>query len=313
MKKSNKFLKIFVAPLAFAVCLVTFSACTFGDVYEQHQYTTVVQQNAVSVDDLWSQYQIEYPEKQYEDFMRTLNLPYLENTFDEAVKSVVSVYARFRYNGNANDVWGMGAGVICKITPTQVYVITNYHVIYDVESNRSNHRARDILLFGYGYETYQSGAYSSCPDRVTAEFVGGDIDKDIAVLRVTISPTNKFKNEIKATTFTDITKVRVLQTAVAIGNPFGEGIAGTAGYISALLRDITLEALDRPGHGITAQVFRTDTAINPGNSGGGLFNLAGELVGIVNAKTVAEGAEGMGYAIPANIVYDIVNSIVSLE
>jgi serine protease Do len=56
--------------------------------------------------------------------------------------------------------------------------------------------------------------------------------------------------------------------------------------------------------GVKMTLLQTSAAVNPGNSGGGLFNMAGELVGIVNAKKSAEGIEGLGFAIPIDIVYD---------
>ena len=101
----------------------------------------------------------------------------------------------------------------------------------------------------------------------------------------------------------DSDKLIVGEEVVAIGNPLGElGGTVTNGIISALDREIVVE--DN-----TMVLLQTNAAINPGNSGGGLFNMAGELVGIVNAKQSSTGIEGLGFAIPANNVAEAVKSI----
>jgi serine protease Do len=91
---------------------------------------------------------------------------------------------------------------------------------------------------------------------------------------------------------------------VAIGNPLGElGGTVTEGIVSALDRDIVID-------GESMKLLQTSAAINPGNSGGGLFNSAGELIGIVNAKSSGTGIEGLGFAIPANLVKDIAAQLI---
>ncbi|MBR3693938.1 MAG: trypsin-like peptidase domain-containing protein, partial [Erysipelotrichales bacterium] len=90
----------------------------------------------------------------------------------------------------------------------------------------------------------------------------------------------------------------------AIGNPLGElGGTVTKGIISALEREIEVE-------GQMMTLLQTNAAINPGNSGGGLFNMNGELVGVVNAKSSGEGIEGLGFAIPVNTAQKVVNDII---
>lgn len=88
------------------------------------------------------------------------------------------------------------------------------------------------------------------------------------------------------------------EEVVAIGNPLGElGGTVTNGIISATEREVTVE-------GNVMMLLQTNAAINSGNSGGGLFNLAGELVGVVNAKYSASGVEGLGFAIPIDLAYE---------
>jgi len=84
------------------------------------------------------------------------------------------------------------------------------------------------------------------------------------------------------------------ESVVAVGNPLGElGGTVTTGIVSATGRTINVD-------GTEMELIQIDAAVNPGNSGGGLFNLKGELVGIVNAKPTGTGIEGLGFAIPVN-------------
>lgn len=94
--------------------------------------------------------------------------------------------------------------------------------------------------------------------------------------------------------------LKVGELVVAIGNPLGRfGGTVTDGIISALEREITIDKE-------TMTLLQTNAAVNPGNSGGGLFNSAGELIGIVIAKTV--DAEGLGFAIPI----DAANAVIAV-
>ena len=92
---------------------------------------------------------------------------------------------------------------------------------------------------------------------------------------------------------------------IAIGNPLGElGGTVTNGIISATQRAIQVD-------GITMTLIQTNAAINSGNSGGGLFNMAGELVGIVNAKMAGEDVEGLGFAIPIDYAHGIIEDLIN--
>ena len=91
---------------------------------------------------------------------------------------------------------------------------------------------------------------------------------------------------------------------LAVGNPLGKlGGSVTNGIISALDREITID-------GQKMTLLQTNAAINPGNSGGGLFNLAGELIAITNAKSYGEEIEGLGFSIPINYAYQIANELI---
>ena len=90
----------------------------------------------------------------------------------------------------------------------------------------------------------------------------------------------------------------VVITTEQVGNPLGElGGTVTGGMISALNRSVTIQGSSSVN---TMSLIQMDASVSPGNSGGGLFNMNGELVGIVNAKSSSSDAEGLGFAIPIN-------------
>lgn len=127
-----------------------------------------------------------------------------------------------------------------------------------------------------------------------ATLVGQDANTDLAVLKIEAEePLAYAKHGSSADLITG-------EYVIAIGNPLGTlGGTVTKGIISATERRI------RMSDGTIMTLLQTDAAINSGNSGGGLFNLKGELIGIVNAKYTATGVEGLGFAIPVDTAYEI--------
>jgi serine protease Do len=120
---------------------------------------------------------------------------------------------------------------------------------------------------------------------VAIDNVATDAVADLAVLRIDT-------NNLPAVAVGDSENLRVGDWVVAIGNALGEGISATDGIVSRKDVSITDET------GLTRyNLIQTNAAINPGNSGGPLVNMAGEVIGITNAKISAVGIEGMGYAI----------------
>lgn len=170
---------------------------------------------------------------------------------------------------------GAGSGVIIS---TDGYIATNNHVI----EGASKITVR--LTDGKEYE---------------AKLIGTDAQTDVAVIKiegVTLQPV----------TLGDSDTIGVGDAAIAIGNPLGElGGTVTNGIISALDRQIVLENQ-------TMTLLQTNAAINPGNSGGGLFNEQGQLIGLVVAKSSGSNVEGLGFAIPVNVVKDVVDSIINV-
>ena len=167
---------------------------------------------------------------------------------------------------------GAGSGVIIT---AEGYIVTNNHVIEDAE------RITVRLTDGTQYP---------------ATLIGTDSRTDIAVIK--IDPADRALTV--AAFVADSKKLVVGAEVLAIGNPLGElGGTVTNGIISALEREVKIS-----GSG-SMTLLQTNAAVNPGNSGGGLFNLYGELVGVVNAKSAGNNIEGLGFAIPANTVRNI--------
>ena len=166
-----------------------------------------------------------------------------------------------------------GSGVIIS---EDGYIITNAHVI----SGASQIKVR-----------------TSDKTEYEAELIGSDTKSDIAVLKIEATG-------LTPAVIGDSDKLVVGEFTLAVGNPMGTlGGTVTNGIISALNRDITVQ-------GQTMNLLQTNAAVSPGNSGGGLFNEKGELIGIVNAKSAEEGAEGLGFAIPVNTAMQVAQSLI---
>ena len=179
-----------------------------------------------------------------------------------------------------------GSGVIYKKEGKYAYLVTNTHVINGAKNV-------DILL--------------ADGNKVPGEVVGSDVYSDIAVVRISADKAKAVAE------FGDSNQLTVGETAIAIGSPLGTDYANsvTQGIISSLGRDVKLKADN--GQNISTRALQTDAAINPGNSGGPLINIQGQVIGITSSKISNNGqtsVEGMGFAIPAN---DVVNIIKQLE
>ncbi len=134
-----------------------------------------------------------------------------------------------------------------------------------------------------------------------ATLVGTDEENDVAVL--SFDPNGESLTVAKNGN-SDLLKLG--QQVIVIGNPLGElGGSVTSGIISCTAREIAVE-----GVGVMT-LLQTDAAVNPGNSGGAMFNLSGELVGIVNAKYSSTDVEGLGFAIPVNTAWKIATELVN--
>jgi serine protease Do len=186
-----------------------------------------------------------------------------------------------------------GAGVIYQIDKDagDMYVITNCHVVYNA-SGVGDGYCNKISLWLYGGEYLDN-----C--KISAEIVGATKSFDIAVLKVTNSDVVKNSNA-EAATWTGDEELYIGETVYAVGNPKGEKMSATEGIISKESEyiSIDLENTTKTSDDYNYRVVRTDASINGGNSGGGLFDINGNLVGIVNAKNVSSDMDNTGYALP---------------
>ena len=165
---------------------------------------------------------------------------------------------------------GSGSGVIVD---KQGLIVTNNHVVGDakeVEVRLSNR------------------------SKFVGQVIGRDPDTDLAIVQITPA------TELATVPFGDSSKVRVGQWVLAVGNPFALDRTVTLGVVSGLDRDaVRLSRYEA--------FIQTDASINPGNSGGPLFNLKGEVIGINTA--IINFAQGIGFAIPSNMVLQVVDQL----
>ena len=176
------------------------------------------------------------------------------------------VYSQWSWYGQNQVESGAGSGVIIS---SDGYILTCAHVV-DGASNIT------VTINDKDY---------------TATLVGEDTTSDIAVIKIDA-------NGLTPATVGDSDGLKVGQNVMAVGNPLGElGGTVTGGMISALNRSVTIQGTNSTN---TMSLIQMDASVSPGNSGGGLFNMNGELIGIVNAKSSSSDAEGLGFAIPIN-------------
>lgn len=253
---------------------------------------------------LFDAYLETYTDATFEEFLQSfLVADYydVEYAAARAVQSIVSIRSRFKsqsggFRPTVTTYYAAGSGVVYKSSGEDFYIITNYHVVYDYTSITENHIADEILVYSYG-----GGSFTE------AEFIGGSVSKDIAIIKASSAELQEY---LKPAVVTDSGNLTLGSRAIVAGNPLNEGIAVTSGIISVDSEEIEMEALDAPSNTVYMRVIRTDTPINSGNSGGGMFNTRGELIGIVNAKTVSSGVESMGYAIPSNVAKGIADCVI---
>jgi len=163
------------------------------------------------------------------------------------------------------------------------YIVTNKHVVSNEEGNPVDH----IKVKLHDDDT-----------EYRAKLVGFDRETDVAVLKI---DAHKI---LQPVTIANSESVQVGDWAVAIGSPFGLQETVTAGIVSAMNRA-------NIGDGQFQRFIQTDAAINPGNSGGPLLNIRGEVIGInTMIATRSGGYEGIGFALPVNMMVRVYNDII---
>ena len=176
------------------------------------------------------------------------------------------VYSQWSWYGQSQVESGAGSGVIIS---SDGYILTCDHVV----NGASN------ITVTIGDQDY------------TATIVGEDSTSDIAVIKIDATG-------LTPATIGDSDSLAVGENVLAVGNPLGElGGTVTSGIVSALNRSVTIQGTSSTN---TMSLIQMDASVSPGNSGGGLFNMNGELIGVVNAKSSSSDAEGLGFAIPIN-------------
>ena len=237
----------------------------------------------------------------------------------KAVLSSVSIVTTFNeydaFKGKIVKNAYAGSGVIYKLDKERgdAYVITNYHVVYSAKSVDTDGISDDIKLYLYGLERVTADGKSYAME---ASYVGGSMYYDIAVLKITASEV-LMASEARAADIADSDAVSLFDTAIAVGNPSGEGLSATVGTINVDSQEITLLFETKSAtHEVKMRVMRTDAAVNGGNSGGGLYNDRGEMIGVVNSKKGSSGEGGtasvdnIGYAIPSNVAVAIADNAI---
>jgi 2-alkenal reductase len=215
-----------------------------------------------------------------------VNVPDQQNDFvmlyEAAMPGVVSIRIFSDLGG------GQGSGFVYD---GEGHIVTNFHVIEGADQVE--------VIFHDGF-------------KARGTIIGTDIDSDLAIIKVDVSAT-----ELHPLQLGDSDQLKVGQTVIAIGNPFGLNGTMTTGIVSALGRSLPSNRSSGGGFFGAGGIIQTDAAINPGNSGGPLFNTSGEIVGINRAiRTDSSNASGdpvnsgISFAIASNIVKRVVPFII---
>lgn len=194
------------------------------------------------------------------------------------------------YFKNSSYTESSGSGIIVGKSSSEVFILTNYHVIENVEEIRVQ------FINGKDY---------------IANIKGLKKENDIALLSINLSDLDMSTvTSIKVATIGNSKKLKVGNGVIAIGNSLGYGLSTTTGVISALNRKTMVDNYNM-------EMIQIDATINVGNSGGALLNNNGEVIGIVSAKystklsETSEAVEGIGFAIPISSVDSIITKFIN--
>ena len=177
-------------------------------------------------------------------------------------------------NNVSSDDLGLGTGIVVS---EDGYILSNTHVTGD--------------KFSICYVTIDENNYKGI-------VVFSESDLDLSIVKINA-------NNLKYVNFGNSNELRIGEQVYAIGNPIGYEFKRTvtAGIISALNRTIKIEEGETTSY--VSDLIQTDATINPGNSGGPLINKYGEVIGINTVKITS--AEGIGFAIPINVIKPVVD------
>lgn len=207
---------------------------------------------------------------------------------ESALPSIVMINCNVNTTQYGQTTQGVasGSGIIIKEDKSNLYIVTNYHVVSGAESVS--------VVF-------------ADEESVDATLKAYDSTNDLAILKISLSKIkDSTKKAIKLATIGSSDNLKVGSMAIAIGNALGYGQSVTVGYVSALDRAVTID-------NTTRVLLQTDAAINPGNSGGALLDINGKLIGINSAKYSSTDVEGVCYAIPISKAIPIINDLMTKE
>jgi len=201
------------------------------------------------------------------------------NSISEAIDKVYDSVVVIEVSSRSGS--GTGSGFIYKKDDTTGYIITNYHVVDGATTINVTNSA--------GVEC-------------EAKLLGSDEYSDIAVLSVPI------ENVIAIAEIGESTESSLGDSVFTVGSPVGSKYQGTVtkGIISGMNRQVTVSLTNGS---FIMEVLQIDAAINPGNSGGPLVNMNGEVIGVNSLKLVQDEIEGMGFAIPIELVMTTVEKL----
>ena len=205
----------------------------------------------------------------------------ITSTLENTIKCVVGI-SKIKNKGNSiflnnsTESLGLGTGMVVS---ENGYILTNWHVAGEKYSRC--------------YVALENGKVDN------GSVVWSDEDLDLAIVKINVSGLN-------CITLGDSDNIKIGQKAYAIGNPIGAEFQRTvtSGIISGINRTIKIDEESTSTY--MEDLIQTDATINPGNSGGPLINSNGEVIGINTVKIT--GAEGIGFAVPINLVKPIIES-----
>lgn len=247
----------------------------------------------ISIYNIWLMYQNIEISNEYEGVRTSLSTDYannVENHTDNKVstvdmlenitQSVVGISKLSSTGGSIlnnvkSDDLGLGTGIIVS---SNGYILSNCHVTGEKYSNC--------------YVTVNENTYNG-----TVQW--SDVNLDLSIIKIGA-------NDLTYVSFGDSSSIKVGENVFAIGNPIGYEFRKTvtSGIISALNRTIKIDENDSTSY--ISDLIQTDATINPGNSGGPLVSTTGKVIGINTVKITS--AEGIGFAVPINVVKPVVES-----
>ena len=216
-------------------------------------------------------------------------------------------------SGTAVSSGGMTTSQVSEMVSPSVVVITTEQVVYSQWSWYGQNQVESgagsgVIISSDGYILTCAHVVSGASQITvtigdtdyTATVVGEDDTSDVAVLKIDATG-------LTPATVGDSDSLSVGDSVLAVGNPLGElGGTVTSGIVSALNRSVTIQGTSSTN---TMSLIQMDASVSPGNSGGGLFNMNGELIGLVNAKSSSSDAEGLGFAIPINDAIEVAQDL----